>query len=406
MPSNVLIVGANGAMGQVLSKMIAKTEDLAVAAGIDLFPDKAVNPYPVFKAIEECDVKVDLIIDFSRPASLPANLAYAKERKLPILIATTGFSPEEKAEIAAASEFVPVFFTANMSLGVNVQMELCRQAAGFFGKGADIEIIERHHNLKADAPSGTALMLGEAINEERNKAYRFQFGRKGNDSKRQPDEIGFHSIRGGRIAGDHEVLFISDAEILEIRHHAESKEVFGAGAIRAARFLLAQPNGLYSMHDIVAGSKAVTSLSASEGEAIITLKGFPADPRAMGALFSAIARRGVVVDIISQSIPQGGRMELTFSIEGNFLRTAEDCVNEYGFRGDVVIQSSLAKVIVEGIGMEKSPGVAAKLMGALALHGMEVLLITTSDNKISFCVPGEQKEAALTAAREAFPIHS
>ncbi|MGI6664718.1 MAG: 4-hydroxy-tetrahydrodipicolinate reductase [Christensenellaceae bacterium] len=402
--NRVIITGANGAMGQVLARMIAASPAFEVVAGVDLFADRYENPFPVFSEISACDVPADILIDFSQPGALDGNLAYATEKNLPLIIATTGYNNEQRAEIAATAEKIPVFFTANMSLGVNLQLELCRQAASFFGDSVNIEIIERHHNLKLDSPSGTAIALAEAINEEKHGAMQFQFGRHGLDTKRKENEIGLHSIRGGKIVGEHDVLFITDEELLEIRHRSESKEVFAAGALRAAEFLLTRPIGLYSMHDIVGGVKTVTRVYSEPGEAVITIRDFPGDMTHFAALFAEVANHGVNIDIISQSVPLGGKVNLSFSFAAEDATLVETAVSNTVNTAQYDIQKTLAKVTIEGMGMENSSGVAAKLFTALGEASIALQLITTSETKISFCVEEVDRKKAESIARATFGL--
>jgi 4-hydroxy-tetrahydrodipicolinate reductase len=197
---NVIICGANGKMGQVLAGAIAKTNDIRVVAGVDKMPDSIQNSFPVYLQIESCSEQADIIIDFSRPEALPANIAYAENNNKALVIATTGFSADEKRLIHEASRNIPVFFAANMSLGVNLQMELAKNAAAFLGEAYDIEIIEKHHNQKVDAPSGTALAIADCINEAFTDPKQYVYGRS-SKTERRGREIGFHSVRGGTIPG-------------------------------------------------------------------------------------------------------------------------------------------------------------------------------------------------------------
>ncbi len=401
---NVIISGVNGSMGQVLAQTIGESVLFRVAAGVDITPDKLKNNFPVYSAIAECSKKADIIIDFSRPAALPANLAFAREKSVPLVIATTGFNEEQKRQITKAAQSIPIFFTANMSLGVNLQIELCRQAAKFFGANADIEIVERHHNLKADAPSGTAMMLAEAINQEREDAMAFQFGRQGLDAKRKPNEIGFHSIRGGRIVGEHCVYFITNEEVLKIEHHSDSRKIFAAGALRAAEFLLSCPAGLYSMHDILGGEKDATNVYTAAGQAVITLHEVPCTGNDIANIFSHIADSNVNLDIINQSVPKNSKVELSFSLAEKDMPLVEQSIRQILPAAEYFVQPGLAKITLEGLGMKNTWGVAAKLFSALAKHNVEILIVTTSETKISFCVDAAQKQTAVDAVRKAFDL--
>lgn len=400
----VIITGVNGSMGQVLSRTLTDSGAFTVAAGVDISPEKLNNPFPVFPAIADCTEKADIVIDFSRPGALDANLTYALAHNLPLVIATTGYSAEQKQQIAEAAQEIPIFFTANMSLGVNLQMELCRLAAGFFGGSADIEIVERHHNLKADAPSGTALVLAEVINKELHNAMEYQFGRHGLDTRRKPNEIGIHSLRGGRIVGEHDVYFITNEEVLQINHHADSKQVFAAGALRAAIFLLGCPVGLYSMHDILGGEKEATNVQTTCKQAIITLYGIPWVVGSVARIFKTIADKNVNLDIINQSVPTQGRVEVSFSLSEEDLPAVEACIMDSLAQPEYIVQRNLVKITVEGIGMKNSFGVAARLFSALASSGVDVLIVTTSETKISFCVESAQKNTAVESVNKAFGL--
>ena len=245
----IFLSGCGGAMGHMVAKLISEKEDVVVAAGVDKFPPKDAD-FPVFGSYEECDVSCDTIIDFSHPSTLTPLLEYAISNNLPAVLCTTGLSEGQSKEIAAASEKIAIFKSANMSLGVNLMTGLLKQAAEFL-KGFDIEIIEKHHNKKADAPSGTALMLADSINETLEYEKEYNYGRRGTDARRQKNEIGIHAVRGGTIVGEHQVHFIGPDEIIEIRHTALSKAVFAEGAIHAAEFLTGKPAGMYDMQDML-----------------------------------------------------------------------------------------------------------------------------------------------------------
>ena len=273
----IIICGANGRMGQTLAGVIANHPDAECVAGVDLFPDAHTNTFPVFRHISDFTGDAEMIIDFSRPATLRDNLDYALAHQTPIVIATTGYSKKDRELIQQSARHIPVFFTANMSLGVNLQMDLCRQAAAFYGSAVDIEIIEKHHNQKVDAPSGTALALADTINSAYGGNLEYQFGRHGTNCKRTDSEIGIHAIRGGSIVGEHEVLFINDDEIIEITHRSRTRQVFATGAVRAAFFLANLPAGLYSMQDIVFETRTITNILVDDRQALISIDNVPHD---------------------------------------------------------------------------------------------------------------------------------
>jgi len=246
----ILLCGCNGKMGQVITNIARYREDVKIVAGVDP-NDSITNDYPVFSQIEECSVSADVIVDFSHPAALPQVLNYALSKNMPLVVATTGIPDEQVLKIKEASSVIPVLYSANMSLGVNLLLELVQKAAKLLYSNFDIEIVERHHNQKIDAPSGTALALADAINKALPEKYRYVYDRHTKRVKRSKDEIGIHAIRGGNIAGDHTVIFAGNDEIIELRHIANSKEIFGVGALKAAVFLHDKTPGLYNMQDLL-----------------------------------------------------------------------------------------------------------------------------------------------------------
>ena len=246
----IILSGCNGKMGRVITDIINKRNDASIVAGIDL--DISQNgPFPVFNSFNDITVEADVIVDFSNPAVLSRMLEYAKAKKLGAVIATTGFSDEQIESIKAASTEIPVFFSFNMSLGINLLAELCRKAATILD-GFDIEIIEKHHNQKIDAPSGTALLLANEINNELNGKMSYEYDRHSKREKRTSTEIGIHAVRGGTIVGEHEVIFAGRDEIITLSHSARSKEVFAVGAVNAAFFLRNKTPSMYSMKELVA----------------------------------------------------------------------------------------------------------------------------------------------------------
>lgn len=247
---NIAITGACGHMGRVIAEIIGERSDCLVCAGID----KAGEPYSGFSIVNsvfDLAQKPDVIIDFSHPSALPDLLNYCKMNSVPLVIGTTGYSDEEKAQITAASAQIPIFFTFNMSLGINLLAELAKKAAQVLGGQFDIEIVEKHHNRKKDAPSGTAIMLAEAINDELGNSKRYVYDRHSVRKPRDKEEIGMHSIRGGTIVGEHDIIFAGHDEVITLSHQAQSREVFAVGAVNAAVFLAGKPAGMYAMGDLI-----------------------------------------------------------------------------------------------------------------------------------------------------------
>lgn len=246
----IILSGCNGKMGRIIADCIKERADCTVVAGIDV-TGEAYDAFPVFTSPDQCAADADAIIDFSHPSALASLLEYAVKRNIPAVIATTGLSEAQITLIRETSRKVPLFFSFNMSLGVNLLCELAKKAAAVLGGQFDIEIVEKHHNRKIDAPSGTALMLADEVSAALPERPRYVYDRHSVRQKRGKDEIGIHSIRGGTIVGEHEVIFAGHDEVITLTHTAMSREVFATGSINAAVFLCGQPNGLYSMSDLV-----------------------------------------------------------------------------------------------------------------------------------------------------------
>ncbi len=243
----VIISGAKGKMGRYIAELIKKREDMKVVAGADISSED--GDFTIYDSILKVPDKADVIIDFSNPAALGELCKYAVDKKIAMVIGTTGLNEEHWNIVKKASENIPIFISHNMSLGVFMLISLVKQAAAVL-EGFDIEIIEKHHNQKIDAPSGTALMIADAIKEVRNEA-EYVYGRAEKNKRRQKNEIGFHSIRGGSIVGEHDVILAGEDEIVEISHSVSSRKVFAAGAIKAAAFTVNQKPGYYTMKEMI-----------------------------------------------------------------------------------------------------------------------------------------------------------
>ena len=250
--TRAIMNGCNGKMGQCITGICAQDEDIEIVAGIDTY-DGIKNDYPVFASLKECTVDADVIIDFSNAKAVDALLAYGVEKQIPIVLCTTGLSEQQLADVEKAYEKVAILKSANMSLGINTLMELLKKAAQVFAPaGFDMEIVEKHHNQKLDAPSGTALALADSMNEALDEAYTYTYDRSQKRKKRDKYEIGLSSVRGGNIVGEHEVIFAGQDEVIEFKHTAYSKAVFAKGAVEAAKFLKGKPAGHYDMADVIA----------------------------------------------------------------------------------------------------------------------------------------------------------
>lgn len=247
---NILLNGCNGKMGQTISNLVDQSEDLCIVSGNSPYGINSYN-YPMHRNIFECNEDFDIIVDFSVPDFLDDLLTFALKKKKPLLIATTGFSTQQITKIKKASKQIPLFFCANTCLGVNLLLDIVKKVATILGDNYDIEIVEKHHNQKIDAPSGTALVIANAINEVSKTKYEYVYDRHSERKKRSKKEIGLHSIRGGTYVGEHKVIFAGNDEFIEIKHSATSKKVFAEGAIRAVKYLIDKPIGLYTMDDLV-----------------------------------------------------------------------------------------------------------------------------------------------------------
>ena len=250
MSVRIILCGACGKMGGNVLSLLGNDPEAVAVCGVDLFP-KEIG-IPVYSSFADIKEEADVIIDFSSPVNLVERLEYAKTHKLGIVLASTGFTAEDLKLVEEYSSSIAIFKTANLSLGVNLMQALIKTAAEVLGDAYDVEIIERHHNLKKDAPSGTALMLADTINEAFDNQKRIVNGREGIVGAREKSEIGMHAVRGGTIVGEHEVMFAGEDEIITITHSARSKRVFAVGAIRAAKFLPQKVAGMYEMKHLLA----------------------------------------------------------------------------------------------------------------------------------------------------------
>ncbi len=252
--TGILLCGCAGKMGRVITAQVKNSDDMRIVGGIDLFTDCGAD-YPVFSSPNEVSDEVvaetDVIVDFSNPSSFAGLIEFAVRTGKPVVVATTGLNEAQFSLLRSASGRIPVFFSANMSLGVSLVAQLAQKAASVLGDDFDVEIIEMHHNQKIDAPSGTALMLADAVKEALNADIKYEYDRHSKNEKRPKSEIGIHSVRGGTITGEHEIIFAGHDEIIKISHSARSKELFAVGAINAARFLCGKPSGLYGMKELI-----------------------------------------------------------------------------------------------------------------------------------------------------------
>ena len=249
--TRVIMHGCNGRIGQTISSLLAEDAGMKIVAGIDKI-DFGKNAYPVYENIVECDLEADVLIDFSNANAVDRLLKYATGRKLPVVLCTTGLSEEQLNKVDEASKQIPVLRSANMSLGVNLLMKLVKDAAAtLYGSGFDIEIVEKHHRHKLDAPSGTALALADAANSGVSENLEYVYDRSTRREERPVAEIGISAVRGGSIVGDHDVIFAGTDEVITLSHTAYSRSIFAKGAIEAARFLCGRDPGMYGMSDVI-----------------------------------------------------------------------------------------------------------------------------------------------------------
>lgn len=249
--TRIIMHGCNGAMGQMITKIVKEQDDAQIVAGIDVVNNRD-NGYPVFTSLEDCDVEADVIIDFASAKAVDHLLEYCVEKQIPVVLCTTGLSEEQLKKVEEASKKVAVLKSANMSLGINTLFRLVQEAAKVLAAADfDIEIVEKHHNQKLDAPSGTALALADAINEAMDQQYEYIYDRSDRREKRDKKELGISAVRGGNIVGEHEIIFAGLDEVIEFKHTAYSKAVFAKGSVSAAKFLKGKPAGHYDMKDVI-----------------------------------------------------------------------------------------------------------------------------------------------------------
>lgn len=248
---DILLNGCNGHMGRVVTGLCDDDHDVNIAAGVDLVPDKIKNDYPVYGSLSEVKEEFDAVVDFSNAGGLHGLLKFCAGKGSPVVICTTGLDDDDRARIAESSKEIPILVSANMSVGINVILNIVKYAAKALGNSFDIEIVEKHHSRKADSPSGTALAIADSINSVLDSPRRYVYGRHSSTEGRSKNEIGIHSIRGGNIVGDHSVIFAGSGEVIEISHSAISRDVFGVGALRAAKYICGKQPGLYSMGDAI-----------------------------------------------------------------------------------------------------------------------------------------------------------
>lgn len=400
----ILINGAGGKMGRTLSGLVEKQEGMRVVAGVDKYALGVAADYPMYESLGAVREAADVLIDFSRADALPEILTFLKAHPMALVIATTGYSEADMSQLRTAARDVPVFRSANMSLGVNLMRELLQKAAVCLGDGCDIEIVECHHNTKVDAPSGTALMLADAINQMFHGEKQYMYGRHTKTDRRQPREIGIHALRGGTVTGEHTAYFYMPDEVLEIKHSAQSRALFATGALRAARYIAGKPPKLYDMQDMLEESSLVTNLYVERDVLLLTMRGLQYAPQGVAHVFSALAEQCINLDIISQSAPVSGKVDLSFTLSLGDREKALATLAALPGQIESEVEDALIKLTVEGVGMERQPGVAARVFGLLARLSIAPRVVTTSETKISVCISQRDERRAVEAIRNEFLI--
>ncbi len=389
----IIIVGIGGHLGKAIYQT-AKDAKIEVVAGIDVLADNLDFPIPVYKSLTECKEKADALIDFSRPTSLAEILDYIVKTNTPAVLATTGYTKEQQEAVEKTAEKVAIFQTSNMSLGVNLLINLAKQAAEFLGTSYDIEIIEQHHNRKVDAPSGTALSIASAINGVFDNTLVNTYGRTPSSGKRDSKEIGIHAVRGGNIVGKHDVLFIGSEEILTITHTAQSRSVFAIGAVRAAEFIAGKGPGMYNMNDLIGQDYSVTTVGGRENIALVCLDA--SSFAEVTTLFKALSSAKVNVDMISQA-PSDKGLSVSFSISSEDVDKVKKIAN-------CTVRENLAQLVIIGAGMEHQSGVADSILSTLSEAGIEICAITTSATEISCVLDAQNLQKAVELLRSQFGI--
>lgn len=403
---SVLINGIAGRMGHAVYAACNASEGaFLVSCGVDKSPADSTIKCPVYTDFSDIRETVHIVIDFSIPAAMPAALQFALERRVPFIVGTTGLSERDNKLLSGAAERIPVFQTGNMSLGVNLQLALTKLATAALHPDFDAEIIEKHHNTKIDAPSGTALMLADAIASQRADEPEYLYGRHEKNRRRSKSEIGIHSLRGGTVVGEHEVLFLGKDEIVSISHKAYSKSVFAVGALRAAAYMIGKRPGLYDMQNVVTELDIASHLYSLENQAVITLSSLPAEADMARTVFGMVALKNVFVDMISLALPAGKVCDIGFSLAQAQLSDALNALKPLAKRYpgmDIHAHSDVTKLTVEGSGMALRYGVAAKLFAVLGDADIPIELITTSETKIEICVDSVNAVKAIAEIHKRF----
>lgn len=397
---NIILSGCMGKMGKVIASAVEQNDEFNICAGVDTMASSASGfSFPVYSNISKVAEKGDVIIDFSRPDALPTLLHYAKANRIPLVLASTGYNKNDKTSIEYAAENIPIMYSSNMSLGVNILKLLSASASASLNSSFDIEIVEKHHSQKVDAPSGTAMMLADAVNEAAGGDLEYIFDRHERSMARPKRELGLHAVRGGSITGDHTVIFAGQDEVIELTHRAYSRNIYAVGALKASAFIVKMPCGLYDMTSLLTQEQIITNAYYSLSDALITVSGIK-DATLISRIFKGLKESDIIVDIISQPAPTGGCYTLSLSVLRNYSERAVRVISDLLDGEEIFCADDMAKVMVEGSGMAHHSGAASDVLCTLASNSVPVWLITTSETKITCCVPEQYAQKAVALLKE------
>ncbi|MBR2861313.1 MAG: 4-hydroxy-tetrahydrodipicolinate reductase [Clostridia bacterium] len=396
----IILSGCMGKMGRVIMNLVEQNPNFTIVAGCDKMAPAAEDfPFPVYSELTKCTEEADVVVDFSRPDALPKILRFAQQKNMPIVLASTGYNANDISSIEYASENIPIMCSSNYSLGINLLKQLSTTATTILSSNFDIEIEERHHNAKVDAPSGTAMMLADAVNKAAGGDLEYVYDRHENRNPRGKRELGLHALRGGSITGEHSVIFAGPDEVVELRHVAYSRNIFALGALRATEFICSLPCGLYDMSSLLTQQQIITGAYSSESDAIISISNIKS-PATINNIFKAIKDADIMLDIISQPIPVNNVYTLSISVSKPLADKAYKIILGVSNGATVEVLDDIAKVTVEGSGMAHHAGVSGDVFAALSNAQVPVLLITTSETKITCCIPKEYTQTALNVLKE------
>lgn len=396
----LILSGCLGKMGHVVTELVDLDDDIKIIAGVDkAFSGNSPYDYPIYNDISKIKEKADAVLDFSRPEALPQLLRYGQLARTPLVLSSTGYNENDISSIEYASESVPIFRSSNYAIGVNLLKEFCKQASANLNSTFDIEIIEKHHNTKVDAPSGTACMLADAINDAAGGDLEYCYNRHDDRQPRPKRQIGMHAVRGGTITGEHSVIFAGKDEVIELTHIAYSRKIFALGALRAVKFIANCPCGLYDMSSLLTQQQIITHAYASNSDVLITISQIK-DYAVIRDIFLQLKDSSIFIDIISQPTPVNGMFELSISVPKVLCEKAIRVLNDINGIGNIEVIDNISKVTVEGSGMEHHSGAIGEVIEALTNSGIPILLITTSETKITCCVPENATKKALDALKD------